>query len=116
MDNLPENADPLEHLALACAERDEAEKFMLIAMERAKCAEAEVERLRKALNIIFPAPVKLQDRSEVDSSADENLEAAIIDFEGGNADNVTLETLRRILKQLIDARNTMTETPLKSQD
>lgn len=70
----------------------------------------EIQRLKKAFDILFPQPVKQEDGSEVDSSADENLDAAIIDLEShGRGDAVVIATMKRVLTQLVEARQTVND-------
>lgn len=62
------------------------------------------DSLRKVVEALFPAPEKREDGSEVDHSADGNLEAVICEMEASGADKVILGTLNTILIQLTAAR------------
>lgn len=68
---------------------------------------SEAQIRREVREILFPEPVQRDDRSFKDSSADENLEAAIIDIEGGRADSVVVKTLNGILDRLVRARRAL---------
>lgn len=65
---------------------------------------AERDEARAALGILFPPPEPRPDGTEVDHSADENLEAAIIDLEMRGADKVCIQTLNAVLAMLVAAR------------
>ena len=58
--------------------------------------------------ILFPEPVRAgDDKHFTDSSADQNLDAVIIDLEMRGGDSVCIASLKRIFQQLTAARATL---------
>lgn len=65
------------------------------------------QKLEQIKNLLFP-PLELQEEGgtkfHIDYSADSNLDAAIIDLEEGNNDEVTRKTLREVSNRLFRLR------------
>lgn len=65
------------------------------------------QKLEEIKNFLFP-PLKLEEENgtkfHVDYSIDSNLEAALVDLEEGNNDEVTRKTIRGVANQLFRLR------------
>lgn len=89
-------------LCLLADEILEAQSTELASL-RARLAQAEVS-LAEVREALFPPLRQRDDGAFVDSSADENLDAAIIDLEMHDGDKIVVQTLKNVLQRLQRAR------------
>lgn len=80
-------------------------------LARAEFAEAELDKLKERIMAakvaLFPSPVKNSDGSTTSGDAAHNLAGALYDLENDGVDRVCIDTIKRVLAQIVLAGNAL---------
>ena len=83
--------------------------FDMFYKKKSELSESDA-KLAKIADLLFPN-FEVHDGFAVDSSVDSNLEAALTDLREGYLDDVSIGTLERILKKIMQVREVMQVYP-----